>query len=150
MGSTPGDQKMADIHTKAARSKNMAAVKNKNTKPEMQIRKELHKRGFRYSLHNKKIPGKPDLYFRKYNAALFINGCFWHMHDCPRVNIPETNSEFWEEKLNRNKERDKEVRALLDQAGIRHMTVWECDLRGKNKRPLKHVCDDVQKWLELY
>lgn len=126
----------------------MAAVKNKNTKPEMQIRKELHKRGFRYSLHNKKIPGKPDLYFRKYNAALFINGCFWHMHDCPRVNIPETNSEFWEEKLNRNKERDKEVRALLDQSGVRHMTVWECDLRGKNKRPTEDVCDDISAFLE--
>lgn len=138
---------MADIHTKAARSKNMAAVKNKNTKPEMQIRKELHKRGFRYSLHNKNIPGKPDLYFRKYNAALFINGCFWHMHDCPRGKIPETNSEFWEEKLNRNKQRDIEVRQALDEIGVRHMTVWECDLRGKNKRPIEDVCDDVQAFL---
>lgn len=125
----------------------MAAVKNKNTKPEMLIRKELHKRGFRYSLHNKKIPGKPDLYFRKYNAVLFINGCFWHMHDCSRVNIPETNSEFWEEKLNRNKERDKEVRTLLDQSGIRHMTIWECDLRGKSKRPIEDVCDEVHSFL---
>ena len=92
---------------KHVRSKIMASIKSKNTQPEITVRKILHSYGFRFTLHKKSLPGKPDLYFRKYNLALFVHGCFWHQHNCEKNKNPRTNSEYWKEKFKKNIERDK-------------------------------------------
>jgi DNA mismatch endonuclease (patch repair protein) len=99
---------MADVHTKAQRSFNMSKIKAKNTKPEVKLRKALFAKGFRYSLHNKKLPGKPDIVLRKYKTIIQVNGCFWHGHEsCRYFIIPKTRTEFWTEKINGTIERDK-------------------------------------------
>jgi len=138
---------MADRHSKTARSRNMAAVKSKNTKPELFIRKALHRRGFRYGLHNKDLPGKPDMVFRKYGAVLFVNGCFWHKHDCPRFTWPKTREAFWKEKINAN--RDRDIRNLQDLSDLdwRFAIVWECALKGKQKLEPEVITDLLDIWL---
>lgn len=139
---------MTDIHSQAIRSRNMAAVKSKNTKPEMLIRQELHKRGFRYSLHNKKIPGTPDIFLRKYNAAIFVNGCFWHGHDCSRGKLPETNKEFWQKKIEYNKYRDQKNMRLLADRGINVLTVWQCEIKkGDMNKIIEKIEKDLTKSL---
>lgn len=110
------------------RHKNMAAIRGKNTKPEIIVRRGLWKRGFRYRLNYKRLPGHPDLVLRKYRTCIFVNGCFWHGHEgCSR--IPSTNREFWEAKIRRNKERDIETQKTLAQMGWHCITVWECELK---------------------
>ena len=119
-----------DYLTPQQRHKNMAAIHNKNTKPEMIVRRGLWKRGFRYRLNHKRLPGHPDLVLRKYRTCIFVNGCFWHGHEgCSRV--PSTNREFWEAKIRRNKERDIETQKTLAQMGWHCITVWECELKPK-------------------
>ncbi|CAG0903564.1 unnamed protein product [Cyprideis torosa] len=120
-----------DVHDKATRSKNMAAIRGKDTKPELVIRKGLHKAGFRYRLHDKKLPGKPDLVFPRYQAVLFINGCFWHLHDCHLFKWPKTRSEFWSDKIKKNVARDQVNIAQLKASGWRVGIIWECSLKGK-------------------
>lgn len=116
------------------RHKNMAAVRSKNTKPEMIVRRGLWKRGFRYRLNHKRLPGHPDLVLKKYRTCVFINGCFWHGHEgCKYYSIPKTNREFWVNKINRNKERDKEEQRKLAEMGWHCITVWECELKPKQK-----------------
>ena len=138
---------MADRHTPDARRRNMAAVKGKNTKPEMAVRRALHGRGFRYGLHNKTLPGKPDLYLPKYGAVIFVHGCFWHAHDCPAFSWPKTREDFWRAKIGGNAERDKaNIDALLSR-GLRVAVVWECAIKGKNKRSPEAVADDLSLWL---
>ena len=106
---------MADVFTSEKRSKVMSKIGGKDTKPELKIRKALHALGYRYSLHKKDLPGKPDIYLRKYNALIEINGCFWHAHDCHLFKIPKTRTQFWKNKLERNRERDKEnIKKLMD------------------------------------
>lgn len=125
---------MADIHSKETRSRNMAAVKNKNTKPELFVRKELHRRGFRYSLHPKNISGKPDLYLKKYKTAIFINGCFWHGHDCNKGKLPKSNINFWKAKIEGNKTRDITTYDILKKQGMHIIVIWECSLKiGQNE-----------------
>ena len=119
-----------DILTPQQRHKNMAAIHGKNTKPEIIVRLGLWKRGFRYRLNHKRLPGHPDLVLRKYRTCIFVNGCFWHGHEgCSR--IPSTNREFWEAKIRRNKERDIETQKTLAQMGWHCITVWECELKSK-------------------
>ncbi len=119
-----------DKHTPEQRHRNMAAVKGKNTKPEMAIRKLLHAQGYRFRLHRKDLPGKPDIVLPKHKTVIFINGCFWHQHEgCKHAAIPETNREFWETKLNGNKERDQRIRAALESQGWRVLTLWECEIK---------------------
>src|SRR5699024_7477199 len=130
---------MADTHSKEARSKNMAAIQSKDTEPEMMIRRALHSRGFRYGLHNKNLPGTPDLHFKKYNAVLFVHGCFWHKHDCPRFKMPESNIGYWKKKFNRNKERDKEGIKELKKRDKRISIIWGCALTGRYKLQLEDV-----------
>jgi len=121
------------------RSKNMAAIRNKDTKPEMIVRKELWRRGFRYRLNHKRLPGHPDLVLRKYRTCIFINGCFWHGHlvesnkmeSSACCKIPSTNHEFWVNKIRRNKERDREEQKQLAAMGWHCITVWECELKPK-------------------
>ena len=120
---------MADNFDKKIRSKIMASIKSKNTKPEIFVRKLLHGLGFRFSLHKDNLPGKPDLYFRKYNLAMFVHGCFWHQHDCKKRRNPQTNSDFWKEKFKKNKERDNKNINKLKEMGIRVHIIWECELK---------------------
>lgn len=126
----------------------MSAVKSKNTKPELMVRKALHGLGFRYSLHNKKLPGKPDLVFRKYNAVMFINGCFWHGHDCPAFSWPKTREEFWRNKISANMVRDQNNCRDLRDLGWRTATIWECSLRGKRKPAFEEVISVISTWLK--
>jgi len=113
----------------------MAAVKGKDTSIEMNVRKTLHKMGYRYRLVNNHLPGKPDLTFRGHKIAVFINGCFWHGHSCKRgKRVPKTNYDYWKKKIESNKERDKQVLIALEKAGWRVFVIWECDLEAGIKR----------------
>jgi DNA mismatch endonuclease (patch repair protein) len=127
-----------DNLTKEQRSYTMSRIKSKNTTPEIVFRKLLHKAGFRYRLHGKNLPGKPDLVLKKYKTAVFIHGCFWHKHqNCPRRNMtPQDNAAYWLAKQNRNAERDMLNAAKLESMGWRVFTVWECELK-KPEEPLE-------------
>ncbi|RME09820.1 MAG: DNA mismatch endonuclease Vsr [Bacteroidetes bacterium] len=138
---------MADVHSKETRSRNMAAVSGKNTKPELLIRKALHRRGFRYRLHDKNLPGKPDIVLPKYRAVIFVHGCFWHQHDCHLFKWPSTRSEFWHSKIEGNRSRDIEVVRQLKLAGWRVLTVWECAVKGKTRLPEEDLISRVSNWI---
>lgn len=119
-----------DVFTKEKRSEVMRAVKGKNTKPEVTLRKALFALGYRYRLNVKELPGKPDLVFPKYGTVIFVHGCFWHGHRCKRGRrAPKSNAEYWREKISRNKARDKKNAAALKKLGWRVITVWECELK---------------------
>lgn len=140
---------MSDFHTPDQRSRNMAAIRAKDTKPEMIVRKYLWKHGFRYRLNHPRLPGKPDIVLRQYRTCIFVNGCFWHGHNLLYDNdtlryddddfislisstcckIPKTNREFWQNKINRNQERDTEVKKKLASMGWHTITIWECELK---------------------
>ncbi|PRX29975.1 T/G mismatch-specific endonuclease [Meinhardsimonia xiamenensis] len=121
---------MADIVDKATRSRMMAGIKGKDTKPELALRRALHARGFRYRLHPSNVPGKPDLVLPKYRAAIFVHGCFWHRHEeCRYATTPASRPEFWQAKFEANIARDLAVRETLLDSGWRVATVWECALR---------------------
>lgn len=108
----------------------MAAIRAKNTKPEIIVRKYLFSRGFRYRLYHKRLPGHPDLVMRKYRTCIFVNGCFWHGHDnCKAFKMPKTNTEFWRNKIERNKNRDKEGLMSLAKMGWHTIVIWECQLK---------------------
>ncbi len=108
----------------------MSRIGPKDTKPEIMVRKGLHRRGFRYRLHKRDLPGKPDIVLPKHRAVIFINGCFWHGHEgCHYFRIPKTNTDFWQAKIGRNRERDAAVRQRLVESGWRVLTVWECATR---------------------
>lgn len=123
---------MADNHTKEVRSRNMSHIRSKNTKPEEKVRKYLFSKGFRYRKNDRKLPGCPDIVLPKYKAAIFINGCFWHKHDCPRFVLPSSNQEYWIPKIQRNVERDRKNQLLLLEDGWNVLVVWECELKKKN------------------
>lgn len=126
---------MADVKTPEQRSRNMAAIKGKDTKPEIIVRKYLFFRGLRFRVQARKLPGTPDIVLPKYNTAIFVNGCFWHGHEgCKYFRLPKSNVEFWKEKIERNVARDREtMQALLD-LGCQVIRVWECELRNKANR----------------
>lgn len=138
---------MADIVDKKTRSRMMSGIRGANTKPELVIRKSLFSRGFRYRLHSKKLPGKPDLILPKYRAVIFVDGCFWHMHECDLFKWPRSREQFWRTKLLRNRERDSEVNLLIQGSGWRVLRIWECSLKGRNRRPIKEVVDLAESWL---
>jgi len=121
---------MADVHTKEQRSFNMSRIKGKDTKPEMLVRKHLHAQGFRYKLHDKTLPGKPDLVLPKYKTVIFIHGCFWHGHEnCKYFKMPQTRTEWWTEKINYNKAKDKNAVSAIRKQGWKVIEIWECKLR---------------------
>ena len=125
---------MSDNHTPQQRHSNMAAIRAKNTKPEVLVRKYLWRHGFRYRLNHPRLPGKPDVVMRKYRTCIFINGCFWHGHEgCKYYTIPKTNTDFWVNKVKRNQERDHEVQHKLAEMGWHCISIWECELKP-NKR----------------
>lgn len=121
---------MADVLTPAQRQLNMSRIKGKDTKPEMLIRRGLHARGLRYLIHDQLLPGRPDLVFPKYHTAVFIHGCFWHVHGCVMSKLPATRKDFWKTKLSKNAARDRKAVELLQAEGWRVLIIWECALRG--------------------
>lgn len=123
---------MADNHSKEIRSKNMSHIRSKNTKPEERVRKYLFARGLRYRKNVRTLPGCPDIVLSKYKTVIFVNGCFWHHHDCGRFVWPSSNEDYWRNKITRNVERDAENRSVLEAAGWKVITVWECELKKKN------------------
>jgi len=139
---------MADIVSKAKRSQMMAGIKSTNTKLEILIRRALFARGFRFRIHSKTIPGKPDLALAKYRAAIFVNGCFWHGHNCHLFKVPATRTDFWLDKIKCNQERDKVVSRLLTDEGWRKLVIWECSLRGPGRKSSEAVLDAVSAWIE--
>lgn len=141
---------MVDVHTKKQRAYNMSRIKSKDTRPELEIRKLLFKQGLRYRLHRKDLPGKPDLVFSKYKAVVFINGCFWHYHDCKLFKMPETRKDWWEDKLVKNKERDKRNLSQLLDSGWRVMVIWECAWRGKGSVSVHigKISEKISAWIK--
>lgn len=140
-----------DTISKQQRSANMRAIRSKNTKPEVYFRKLLFSRGFRYRLHCSSLPGKPDLFFRKYNTAVFVNGCFWHHHQgCHYGYMPKTRQEYWISKFERNMKRDKKVCEELQEKGVRQLIIWECLLKEMKKDPEleKRTIDRVESFLK--
>lgn len=120
---------MADNHSKEARSINMSHIRSTNSKPEEIVRKYLFAEGFRYRKNVKKLPGCPDIVLPKYKTVIFVNGCFWHKHDCPRFVWPSSNQDYWRPKILRNVERDNQSRKELETLGWKVITVWECELK---------------------
>ncbi len=121
---------MTDTISREQRSKVMALVRSKDTKPEMAVRKLVHRLGFRYRLHGQKLPGRPDLVFKKRKKVIFVHGCFWHRHEnCKHARMPKSNTEFWIEKLNQNKIRDDKNLETLAQLGWKSLIIWECEIR---------------------
>ncbi len=120
---------MADNHSKEIRSKNMSHIRSTNSKPEEIVRKYLFSQGFRYRKNVKKLPGCPDIVLPKYHTVIFVNGCFWHKHDCPRFVWPSSNLDYWKPKILRNVERDQINTEKLRSSGWRVITIWECELK---------------------
>lgn len=137
---------MADVHSPETRSRNMAAIRGLNTKPELQLRRALFAHGFRYRLHDRRLPGKPDLVLPKHRAVIFVHGCFFHGHECATFRWPGTRKGFWRRKIVGNRLRDQAtVERLLD-AGWRVLIVWECAIRGR-KGSAKRAAASASKWL---
>lgn len=139
-----------DVVSAQTRSRMMAGIRGKNTKPELVLRRALHGLGLRYRLHGLDMPGRPDLVFPKYRAAVFVHGCFWHAHGCPLFKWPATRPDFWRKKIGGNRERDERVRKLLLDAGWRVIEVWECALKGRRRRDLADVAKLVEKALRAH
>ncbi len=138
---------MVDVFDKAKRSQIMASITAKDTKPEIMIRRALHRKGYRYRLHGRALPGTPDLIFRKFNAVIMVNGCFWHGHDCALFRMPATNRKFWSDKITNNKKRDQRVRAELLDLGWRVLIVWECSMKGKQRTVFDDLILTIENWL---
>lgn len=141
---------MADTITRDARSRNMAAIKSKNTSDEVYFRKLLFHKGYRYSLHSTKVPGHPDLYLAKYNSAIYINGCFWHRHkNCKYAYTPKSRVEFWQQKFENNQNRDMVVAQQLRNLEIKQLIIWECTIKKmmKNSDFEKEVLNQVEAFL---
>ncbi len=138
---------MTDVHSKKVRSFNMSRIRSKDTKPELLVRKYLFSKGFRYKLHDRKLPGKPDLVFPKHKTVLFVHGCFWHGHaKCKYFVIPKTRTQWWVEKITRNKQVDKKNVRLLKALGWRVLIVYECKLRpAKRDKTLNQIAASLNK-----
>lgn len=136
-----------DVHSPLVRSKNMRAIRNKNTKPELCLRKALHAKGLRFRLNVRKLPGTPDIVFPKYHAVIFVHGCFWHGHGCHLFKWPKTNSDFWKKKITHNREVDAEVEKKLKAQEWRYALVWECALKGRERDNLANLVNRLDKWL---
>jgi DNA mismatch endonuclease (patch repair protein) len=138
---------MADIWDKEKRSEVMSKIRSKDTKPELALRKALFARGFRYRVNDTKLPGKPDIVLPKYKTVIFVHGCFWHGHEigCIDSHIPKSNSNYWTEKINRNKMRDKNNEAQIMSMGWKVLTIWDCEIQQKNN--LEKLIDRIIDYL---
>lgn len=151
---------MSDVHTPDQRHRNMAAIRSRDTKPEIYLRQQLFRRGYRYRIAPGYVPGRPDMFLRKHNVAIFVNGCFWHRHaGCRYTTMPATNTDFWRAKFQANVERDQRTYEQLRHEGVRCLVVWECTIRQMQKdeafrsRTLKRIdhfmLDDRENFAEL-
>lgn len=138
---------MADVLTPAQRRLNMSRIRGRDTKPELLLRRGLHGRGFRYRLHRRDLPGRPDLAFAGRRAVVFVHGCFWHGHGCPMCKAPATRPEFWATKIAANRARDLAAIGRLGEAGWRVLVVWECALRGPARLAESEVLDACATFL---
>mgnify|MGYP001370557829 CR=1 FL=1 len=139
---------MADVVDAATRSRMMAGIRSKDTKPEVLVRKALHARGFRYPLNSRGLPGRPDVVLPKWKVAVFVHGCFWHSHGCHLSKLPASNTAFWKTKLDANHERDLLAQLTLISAGWRTVTIWECALRGRAAlERLPQIMDQLAAWI---
>lgn len=138
---------MVDIVSPDIRSRMMSGIRGKNTGPEVAIRKEMHRRGYRYRLHAKELPGKPDIVFPRFRAVVFVNGCFWHGHSCPRFKMPSTRPEFWRAKIEKNRINDARAISALLSTGWRVAEIWECALKGTKKESLNDTANRLEGWL---
>ena len=136
---------MSDVHSKQVRSYNMSQIKGKNTKPEILVRKFLHSNGFRYKLHDKKLPGKPDIVLPKYKTVIEVQGCYWHGHkNCKYYKLPKSNTEFWKKKIKSNISRDIQNENKLRELGWGLIVIWECDLkRDKTEKTLRSLIEKL-------
>lgn len=137
---------MTDIVSSETRSRMMSGIKGKNTKPEKLIRSQLHMLGFRFRIHDKNLPGKPDIVLKKYNAVIFVHGCFWHRHQCHLFRWPKTRQDFWIAKINKNHANDTKIVKLLESSGWRVCIVWECATRGA-KQNIAEIAKSIAMWL---
>lgn len=138
---------MADNHSQEVRSMNMSHIRSTNSKPEEIVRKYLFSKGFRYRKNVKKLPGCPDIVLPKYKTVIFVNGCFWHKHDCPRFVWPSTNREYWQPKILRNVERDNNNHRELSSMGWNVITIWECELKKKSfEEMMERVILQITSW----
>lgn len=138
---------MADIVTPEVRSRMMSGIRGKNTRPELALRRGLHALGFRFRLHDRMLPGRPDMVFPRWRAVLFAHGCFWHGHDCHLFRLPSTRPEFWREKIAGNRIRDAQADKALAAAGWREGIVWECAMKGRTALPAGDVLAACATWL---
>jgi DNA mismatch endonuclease, patch repair protein len=136
-----------DIVSTAKRRTMMSQIRSKNTRPEMLVRHTLHKMGFRYRLHVKGLSGKPDLVFPKHNAVIFVNGCFWHGHQCNLFRWPKSRSEFWRNKITGNMQRDTRNHNSLSNDGWRICILWECAVKGSGRQDESELFDLLGAWL---
>ena len=136
-----------DVHSPSVRSKNMQAIRSKDTQPEICLRKALHAKGFRFRLNVRDILGKLDIVLPKYQAVIFVHGCFLHGHNCHLFKLPQTRREFWQTKISGNKLRDEMVKNNLLADGWRVAIVWECALKGRNKAAIDVLISDLAAWL---
>jgi DNA mismatch endonuclease (patch repair protein) len=136
---------MADVHSREVRSYNMSKIRGKNTIPEILVRKYLFSKGLRYKLHDKQLPGTPDIILPKYKTIIFVHGCFWHGHeDCKYYVVPKTRAEWWQNKINTNKANDDRAIQSLTTAGWNIITVWECNLKiGKREETLNALYQKI-------
>ena len=126
----------------------MSSIRSKNTRPEIAVRREMHRRGFRYRLHAKELAGKPDIVLPRFRAVIFVHGCFWHGHSCFLFRMPSTRPGFWKEKIDRNRKNDANAIGALLASGWRVAIVWECALKGKKEAGVSLVADALQRWLK--
>ena len=134
---------MADRFTPEERSRIMARIKGKNTKPEILVRRLLHRMGYRFRIHGTKLPGKPDIVLPRHHKIVFVHGCFWHGHDCKRGTRAASNAEFWNEKIEGNKIRDERKRKELEALNWTVLTVWECETKN-----VERLADRLRKFME--
>lgn len=139
---------MADVVDAETRSRMMAGIRSKNTRPEIIVRKSLHHRGYRYRLHSRALPGKPDIIFASRRAVIMVHGCFWHGHSCHLFKWPSTRQDFWRTKVLRNRGKDLETEKALESMGWRTLVVWECALKGRERKPLQEMVDAISQWLD--
>jgi DNA mismatch endonuclease (patch repair protein) len=139
---------MADVVDRRTRSRMMSGIRGKNTRPELFVRSALFRKGFRYRLHDRRLPGHPDIVFPRYHAVIFVHGCFWHRHRCHLFKWPKTRTQFWKNKLTGNVQTDRRNYARLREDGWRILTIWECALKGRTRRGPEKVIYRIVTWLE--
>lgn len=138
---------MVDVHSPEQRAANMRAVRNKDTSPEITVRRLLFARGFRFRLHVRSLPGSPDIVLAKHKVVVFVHGCFWHGHGCHLFKVPSTRTDFWLSKIQGNRDRDYRDATNLLTTGWRVLTIWECALKGRYRRSAPEVVEQIAQWI---